>query len=650
MASINLLTGTAHGKVGVLQYQSQGLKCIVRSKQPDGLTNPQAEQVNKPILLALSEQYRLWAKWLLDNYQTDYKRPQALWNYYTKCNQDVYTKEVGYSIGFQVNKHHIAQEYYPVYSFTGPRNPGRLYFPVSPDAYPPGSNIVIVHGYKTRPWPEVDLIELPLSAEILNLPTWELEAPYDDIAVFLKERDASRAVTGFTPVTYINEEAAPFWEVPQGFLDSGVSLTSTGLESAVRAHSLTIDIDAVPAEYQYLPMRLTFHQACGSYAQGQIADLPLAALVDLGTDDKVFNPDEQVITWELYSPRFNIPASTPANALPSFTPIAFTPEEKQTAVTAINKALLDNKGDVYITLSVPGPYLATGKITAALAPAGALATAIGAATRHYDSNGEKTVLNANWAALSGTIGTVTLLDSRTMYPLSEALPVNPQEWYMYDWSDIENFSSWCEWMYNPAASCYIGLFFYLPEYLWNTPMPVKARTILSSSGFPLDSLTTITPDQTYIEHRFNFPEGYPPFLKNETPFEVYFFDEDQTHIHSTPLTVPVEDIGEYHESYYDKYNCVALNWETPYDAINFDISFGFNGRIPLSFPMQGNITWTPEFLSYYPNAPTVITGQSLITIPYNDDPYDENDLIGRIDVYINNKLYFPQAKVYYTAV
>jgi hypothetical protein len=650
MASINLLTGTAHGKVGVLQYQSQGLKCVVRSKQPDGLTNPQAETVNKPILLALSNQYHLWAKWLLENYETDYRRPQALWNYYTKCNQDAYTKELQYAIGFQVNKHHIQQEYYPVYTFTGPQNPGRLHFPVHPEAYPPGCNIVIVRGWKSRPLPEAELVEVPLAVEITGLPSWELPEPYDDIAVFIKEKDSRRALSGFTPAAYVNEETAPFWEVPQSFLDSGVALATTGLGSATRSHSLTVDVDAIPQQYRALPMRLTFNQACGGYAQGQVEILPLSSLVDLGTDDKVFNPGEQVITWELFYERFQEPSSDPVNALPGFTPITFSTQEKQEAVKALCKALPGSRADFVINLAVPGTYLSTAKITAALAPAGALAAAIGAGTRKYYDNGDKSITNVPFASLSGNIGTVTLLDSRTEYAISEALPVNPQEWKMFDWSGADILDSFINWDYASTPKCSLTFTVDYTQPAWAAGLPVRLRTLIASSGHALNSLIEPTFYSGTVYDDIPLLENYPPYPIGSDPYELYIFDTDLTHVHSTGLKIPATTIMA---NDIDIKNYISVvTWGRPpnEDDVLFDVTRMYYGDFPASFTIRLDVTWFNNILAYYPNLPSSLTGQANATYPNYDPPLNEDDQIGTGSLYINNQLIASNLKITYCAV
>lgn len=99
MATGNLISGVLHGKVGSLQFQKWKSHGVVRAKQPSGLNNSQALDVNKKILDRLSYHYHLWAKWLLQTQTTEYKKPQAHWNYFTLCNFRFYKDADNVAIG-----------------------------------------------------------------------------------------------------------------------------------------------------------------------------------------------------------------------------------------------------------------------------------------------------------------------------------------------------------------------------------------------------------------------------------------------------------------------------------------------------------------------------------------------------------------------
>jgi hypothetical protein len=163
MGRINLITGTASGKIGQLQYQTHGMKCVVRSKQPEGLTNDQAELVNKPILINLSQAYHQWAKYLLSNYPSDWKKPQALWNYYTKCNQGIFDHTVNYNAGYAVVHHGPAEQYPAAYTVRPWEQTASFQFNAAPAALDSTAVVCLVYGLVSAPPENWEIVRLPVT-------------------------------------------------------------------------------------------------------------------------------------------------------------------------------------------------------------------------------------------------------------------------------------------------------------------------------------------------------------------------------------------------------------------------------------------------------------------------------------------------------
>lgn len=203
MGIINLVTGCASGKIGQLQYQTKGLKCIVRSKQPDGLTNQQAEEINKPVLLDLSYKYRLWAKWLIENYITDWKPPKSKWNYYTECNKRFFVEgikpELGFSIGYWTGKPLPSATYQPdnggdTATFEFSTLPPNDYF---------GQKILLVFKPDIYGMASAEKVLLNYGILEQNLEVIEGVEEGDTILGFILSTDKTKALSGAFPVTFL---------------------------------------------------------------------------------------------------------------------------------------------------------------------------------------------------------------------------------------------------------------------------------------------------------------------------------------------------------------------------------------------------------------------------------------------------------------
>jgi hypothetical protein len=215
MGRINLITGTASGKIGQLQYQTHGLKCVVRTRQPQGLTNDQAELINKPILLDLSASYHQWAKYLLSEYPSDWERPQALWNYYTKCNRPIFDGTADYEAGFAVSFHGAGKQYRATYTLDPGTLTAEFKFDENPIALPASTVVCLVHGLTSGPPGQWEIAQFPVSGGPQAAPYWDELAGSENIGFFLLDRDGKLyggmtlcAVQGTEPPEYFSPSPA----------------------------------------------------------------------------------------------------------------------------------------------------------------------------------------------------------------------------------------------------------------------------------------------------------------------------------------------------------------------------------------------------------------------------------------------------------
>jgi hypothetical protein len=215
MGQINLLTGTASGKIGQFQFQTHGMKCVVRTRQPQGLTNDQAELINKPILLDLSASYHQWARHLLTVYPSDWAKPQALWNYYTKCNRPVFEGTAQYVAGFSVVLHGAVKQYQASYTLDSGTSTAVFSFDENPAALPASTVVCLVRGLTSGPPEQWEISTFPVSASPQPAPYWNEEAGSENIGFFLLDYAGKLyggmtqcSIHGVTPPEYFSPTPA----------------------------------------------------------------------------------------------------------------------------------------------------------------------------------------------------------------------------------------------------------------------------------------------------------------------------------------------------------------------------------------------------------------------------------------------------------
>jgi hypothetical protein len=210
MGRINLITGTASGKIGQFQYQTHGMKCVVRTKQPGGLTNGQAELINKPILLNLSKAYHQWAKYLLTKYPSDWAKPQALWNYYTKCNREIFNGTADYDAGYAVMKHGPVKQYTATYTVRTWEQSAVFQFDEAPAALDRSAVVCLVYGLVSGPPDKWEIVRLPVTETPHPVPCWSVETGSEDVGYFLLDR-SGRLYAGMTLCTVKGETPSEYF-------------------------------------------------------------------------------------------------------------------------------------------------------------------------------------------------------------------------------------------------------------------------------------------------------------------------------------------------------------------------------------------------------------------------------------------------------
>jgi hypothetical protein len=302
MATVNILTGVAHGKIGVLQYQSRGLKCVVRSKQPEGLTNSQAEDVNKPVLQHLSGKYHLWARYMLSHFATGWKKPQAAWNYFTEVNRPSFTGGVTALTGWYVNKRAGALVPSAVYYPDSGESSGRLEFSTSPPLEYLNYDVLLIFGLDKLPIDRCQKIYAPYAGVMENLPFVEVAEDETQILGFIVSRDHAALISGAFPVTAGPDAGIPFWNAPADFIANGVTLHYTALTVSGVTAAVAIDEDAVPSRYTGFKWRFTFSRNLGSHASGSITVIPRNTTLPVTADCEVWDSGETVAAVVLLDP------------------------------------------------------------------------------------------------------------------------------------------------------------------------------------------------------------------------------------------------------------------------------------------------------------------------------------------------------------
>jgi hypothetical protein len=298
MGRINLITGTASGKIGQFQYQTHGMKCVVRTKQPVGLTNDQAELANKPILINLSQAYHQWAKHLLSHYPSDWKKPQALWNYYTKCNQGIFDGTAEFEAGYAVVKHGPVKQYPAAYTVRPADQTAVFQFDEAPAALDKSSVVCLVYGLVSGPPEKWVVIQLPVTDTPQGVPYWFVEAGSEDIGYYLIDH-AGKLYAGMTLCTI--KGVAP----PEYFSPSPAEVTANMLiyeEYGDLYSSLRLRFDFntafMPSWLTGKTIKYTAHVALVGHPAGTSWSAPYSPAASfLLRDYDVASTVDPILTW-----------------------------------------------------------------------------------------------------------------------------------------------------------------------------------------------------------------------------------------------------------------------------------------------------------------------------------------------------------------
>jgi hypothetical protein len=268
MGRINLITGTASGKIGQFQYQTHGMKCVVRTKQPDGLTNDQAELVNKPILLNLSSAYRQWAKFLLTTYPSDWSKPQALWNYYTKCNKPIFDGTAEYDAGFAVVLHGLARQYTATYTVDQAAGAAFFQFDEPPVSLDHTAQVVLIHGLVSGPPEQWETTTLQVTEAPQIAPLWNETEGSENIGFFLLDR-SGRLYGGVTLCTVKgNEPTYYFAPSPAEIAANMLVFEELSPETATLQIRLDFNTAFMPEWINGKSIRYTTHQTLIGHPSG----------------------------------------------------------------------------------------------------------------------------------------------------------------------------------------------------------------------------------------------------------------------------------------------------------------------------------------------------------------------------------------------
>jgi hypothetical protein len=322
LGTLNLLAGTAHGKIGQFQFQTRGLKCVVRTKQPQGLTNSQAETVNKPVLQKLSACYHLWAKYMLETFDTDYKKPQALWNYYTELNKHSFIDGVTERTGWHFNKKAGASVPAAVYYPDSANNGGRLEFSEPPPSEYLNRDVLLIFGLDKKPIAQCQKVYAPYGAIIENLPCIATEEDVTLILGFIVTRTRDALISGAFTVTAGPDSGLPFWNAPQEFINGGIAVNYTAVTASAIAAQIDINESAVPAQFAGYKWRFTFSKNLGAYLAGSVVTAQRGQPPEVAANCEAWESGETIALVELTDPSETSVCSPPINLLSAFSPRA----------------------------------------------------------------------------------------------------------------------------------------------------------------------------------------------------------------------------------------------------------------------------------------------------------------------------------------
>jgi hypothetical protein len=300
LGRINLITGTASGKIGQFQYQTHGMKCVVRTKQPGGLTNDQAELVNKPILLNLSSAYHRWAKYLLSHYPSDWSKPQALWNYYTKCNQAIFDGAADYEAGYAVVKHGASKQYQATYTLRSWEQTAFFQFdenPVELDTY---AVVCLVHGLTSGPPEEWDTVMLSVTPAAQPVPYWAEKDGSVNIGYFLLEH-SGKLYAGVTLCSVRGERPPEYFSPsPEEITANMLVYEEQGVKDIPLQIRLSFNTAFMPAWAVGKSVRYTAHtDLVGHPAGTSWADTYNPSAVFNLPDYVCVSPLDPLLSWEI---------------------------------------------------------------------------------------------------------------------------------------------------------------------------------------------------------------------------------------------------------------------------------------------------------------------------------------------------------------
>jgi hypothetical protein len=205
MGTINLVAGTAGGKIGVNQYQTHGLTCVVRTKQPAGLTNQQATDINKPVLDALSITYKKFASYIIGNYPTDWKKPMAKWNFYTGCNAMFFKSGVTAKTGLLLSDFRALPDCTGYYLYTDATESAFIYLTGdSPVAFL-NQEVTFIFGIDTKAISECVFVNKDVSQFIAGIPFAEAYKAAGAVMMFFRNKQTGKSLYGciaLTPMAY----------------------------------------------------------------------------------------------------------------------------------------------------------------------------------------------------------------------------------------------------------------------------------------------------------------------------------------------------------------------------------------------------------------------------------------------------------------
>lgn len=310
MAEINLITGCANGKVGNLQFQSQGLKCVVRSKQPSGLYNSQALDINAPVLKALSAQYHLWARYMLNNFKTDYAKPQAVWNYYTECNKRFYDNPESEFIGQCVNKGEYPLLPNCLLKIGDTKEETTFEWKGEVPSFYRDMQVLIFVWKQAGNIQDADkhLIDVSESPVLVPIENYD-ENDYCMAFIVVATDEGYELITGASVAT-IEVPQEKFWNIPADIATSLAKINYNSIGYQGNLNTMTVNLNDIPQEFQKYGVQIEWKKDFNVYTAGQIVAAPLMASYSYGWRDITYAKDDVIGIARLWDLQENVPRSS----------------------------------------------------------------------------------------------------------------------------------------------------------------------------------------------------------------------------------------------------------------------------------------------------------------------------------------------------